>query len=129
MYNVHANDADMKFFMKFLSDGNSFQENTKMLISLVSYSLELDSVFFLRTFFDTSSVQDEDWLLSSSLTLFLLITKLLGSEILFEICHLRSWMIYTNHNKPLAYIHQNMPGMYLRCTMLFYSTLQGLLNI
>ena len=94
MYNVHANDADMKFFMKFLSDGNSFQENTKMLISQVSYSLELDSVFFLRTFFDTSSVQDEDWLLSSSLTLFLLITKLLGSEILIEICHLRSWMIY-----------------------------------
>ena len=34
MYNVHANDADMKFFMKFLSDVNSFQENTKMLISL-----------------------------------------------------------------------------------------------
>ena len=97
MYNVHANDADMNFFMKFLSDGNSFQEKTKMLISLVSYSLELDSVFFLRTFFDTSSVQDEDWLLSSSLTLFLLITKLLGSEILFEICHLRSWMIYTSH--------------------------------
>ena len=97
--------------------------------SLVAYSLELDSVFFLRTFFDASSVQDEDWLLSSSLTLFLLITKLLGSEILFEICHLRSFMIYTNHNKPLAYIHQNMPVMYLRCTMLFYFTLQGLLNI